>query len=181
MNNDCEMTMCKNKCCTILKTPYKPVIYTDEFYTRPTKITKAGCFIYDIKTKKILLVQSRGKFFGPPKGSLHENEGLLDGASREVLEETGILISKETLLSCSKIVVKNTAYFILSMNEIQVQPQTNIENNDANSIGWIHLDCLKQMVLQKQIEINKHTKILIKKIFQIFFDKFSPSSSSESE
>ena len=158
---------CFSGCCRILYSPYKSKEYTDEYYLRPSRINKAGCFIYDIKKKKILLVQSHGKFFGSPKGSLNENESLTEGAIREVREETGIIFDKETLVNSFKINIKNTLYYVTPIDEVPVSPQTTVKDNDANAIGWIHIDCIKEMVRKKKIEINKHTKILLKKTYHI--------------
>ena len=108
---------CYNKCCKIYIQQYlnndKFIVY-NKIYTQIynkintknvffshsliKKYKKAGMFIYDPNKNNVLLVQSRGKFFGSPKGSLNINENEQDGAIREVLEETGIRILHNQLL-----------------------------------------------------------------------------------
>jgi 8-oxo-dGTP pyrophosphatase MutT (NUDIX family) len=162
---------CEKGCCAFQMTPYEEIVYelNDGWKEGSAKIKKAGCFIFDSTTNRLLLIQSRGKYFGFPKGSLNENENIQDGAIRELKEETGIEIDKEKLLR--SILIKNNSYnslyYMVDMKEVNVKPQNHIENNDANGIGWISLDCLKYMVFSKKIRINQHTRILIKKVFNI--------------
>jgi len=158
---------CLNNCCKIIQSVYKDVTYNDEFYSKPGKIKKSGCFIYDPHTEKILLVQSQGRFFGSPKGSLNRNENYIEGAIREVKEETGLSLSFSNLLNARHLYIKNTIYYIIIMNETYVIPQITVKNNDANSIGWINLNCLLELIKNNTIYINNHTKMLIKHIFNI--------------
>lgn len=162
---------CERGCCIFHITQYEEILYElDDGWKEVTSvIKKAGCFIYDSSTNRLLMIQSRGKYFGFPKGSLNENENVEDGAIRELKEETGIDIDKN-LLSKSLIVRNssyNSLYYIVDLKETDVSPQSHIKDNDANGIGWISLDCLKSLIFSKKIKINQHARILIKKIFNI--------------
>ena len=153
---------CPNKCCTLKTTPY-----IDHFYVKQKKSNiKAGAFIYDKNKEKILLVQSKGNFWGIPKGTLEENEKIIHCAKREVLEETGIIIDENDFLN--EIILYNKAYYyVLNMDECDVNVQTSIKNNDANGIAWINISCLKQMIHNNTIILNKHTILLLQKILKI--------------
>lgn len=162
---------CEKGCCTFHMSQYEDILYemNDGWKEVTTIIKKAGCFIYDSTTNRLLMIQSRGRYFGFPKGSLYENENIQDGAIRELKEETGIDINKNQLLQ--SFIIKNhsynSIYYMVDLKEINVFPQIHIKDNDANGIGWISLDCLKDMIFSKKIKINQHARILIKKIFNV--------------
>lgn len=132
-----------------------------------SKPQKAGIFITssneDSKTTKVLLVQSKGQFWGPPKGSLNPGETVIDAAIREVKEETGIEFDKENIgeIKASK---GSCYYFHVNMDEIPVSIQTSIEDNDANGIGWFKVECLDNLIKSGKIQINQHCAMLIRKI-----------------
>jgi len=152
---------CINECCTIITKPYTqqyPILYNKNSI-------KGGMFIFDPFQNKILLVQSRGQLWGPPKGSLELNENIKQCAIREVKEETGLDIDEKVLINYYTVEKKAT-YFYIELEEKNTQIQ-EFENNDASGITWIKLDCLKKMLSENKIKINKHCKVLLRKIFQI--------------
>ena len=53
------------------------------------------------------------------------------------------------------------------MEECELDVQNTVVDNDANGIGWIKTNCLVEMINDKNIEINRHCKILIKKFLDI--------------
>jgi len=161
-----ESFSCENKsCCSYKITPYKIVKWINSDYKNINKIIKAGCFVTDPSTNKILLVQSRGQLWGPPKGTIQKKETYENCAIREVLEETGLNILCKDFLEYT--VVKNKAiYYNIHLKEDDISPQTHIKDNDANGIGWFSLNCLEELIKNNKIRINQHTKILIKKFFR---------------
>jgi 8-oxo-dGTP pyrophosphatase MutT (NUDIX family) len=86
-----ETYLCENKCCVI---KLKPYTRHKKYYNLNYKKHKAGVFIYDPKTNKILLVQSNGNLWGPPKGTLKSGETYQECAIREVQEETGLIVNE---------------------------------------------------------------------------------------
>lgn len=157
------MNFCKEKCCILKIKEYDK----DKSGKIKFRNKKAGAFIYDPKKNKVLLVQSRGLYWGPPKGTIEENETIIDCAIREVKEETGIELNETLLKNFSKI--KKATYYYIEMDETDVHIQENKhgEINDANGITWIKLDCLKQMVKDKVMVLNKHTRLLCEIYFRL--------------
>jgi len=160
---------CQDGCCTYKVTPYKDIKWNngDGWKSNSGKIIKAGSFVVDPETHKILLVQSRGKMWGPPKGTIQDNESVEDCAIREVFEETGILLKLENFKDKSETLVKNKAmYFTSEIRENDISPQNHIEDNDANGIGWFNVNCLEKLHKENKVNINQHCKILLKKFFR---------------
>ena len=164
---------CEKGCCTYQVTPYHHHQNIPYYTTPHSKIKKAGCFVFDKQKNKILLVQSRGQMWGPPKGSIQEYETPLNCALREVKEETGIDI-REDQFSGSMIIKSKALYYFIETDSDQwnVHPQNHIEDNDANGIGWFNVDCLEYF-MKGELTINQHCSILIKKIFEK--DVFRPT------
>lgn len=153
---------CKDKCCKLKISPYKYLPFPPNSFSPRSKY-KAGAFIYDPVSNKILIIQSRGIFWGPPKGSLDEGEDTKTCAIREVQEETGLNIFPEELTRYIRI--RNRAiYYYIEMPERPVNIQNHIPGNDANGIGWIKVECLLQMISAGKIRINQHLRYLIDKI-----------------
>jgi ADP-ribose pyrophosphatase YjhB (NUDIX family) len=158
---------CTNQCCHYKVTPYNKEIKVnnDSFKSPPGKIIKAGCFIVDPDTNKILLVQSRGQMWGPPKGTMLDNETCEECAVREVFEETGIIINPTQFLG-QTLVKSKALYYTTEIQETNLDPQNHIIDNDANGIGWFNVNCLNYLIENNNISINQHCKILIKKFFR---------------
>jgi ADP-ribose pyrophosphatase YjhB (NUDIX family) len=155
---------CETGCCNFIITEYRRSSTAHFGNEIEGKIKKAGCFVINKDQTKILLVQSRGQFWGPPKGSLNQDEDVKDGAIREVKEETGLDISKD-LLEKYLIIRGKAIYYIISIEEENIKVQSHIKDNDANGIGWFNIDCIQNLIKEDKIIINSHTKILLKKIF----------------
>jgi 8-oxo-dGTP pyrophosphatase MutT (NUDIX family) len=149
---------CRDNCCKVFIKTYKP---TPRYFNRNYR--KAGVFIYDPKEDRVLLVQSRGHLFGPPKGTLNIGEKEIHCAVREVKEETGLDISPENFSKSVKI--KNRAiYYYLEMDTCDIGVQESIEDNDANGITWIKMDCLQNAVNDGNIVLNHYAKIVFREL-----------------
>ena len=158
--------LCPNKCCQIKIKPYVPILPTIKRFPTP----KAGIFIYDPKTNKILMVQSNGNLWGIPKGSLQQYESFLTCAIREVYEETGLIINK-TNISKAITIYNNCKYFYTQQDYCNVNVQNNPNNNDANGIAWLNVDCLQQCIKNGTIAINSHCRILFHKFLHVYLPK----------
>lgn len=165
-----EITRCDKKCCNIR---------TRKFNWIPDKVwkiikpeqsksdIKAGVFIVDRSVNKVLLVQSCGFLWGSPKGSLMENEDILEGAIREVKEETNICLVKSDLKKLKKI--GHNAYYFYA--EIKCDNNINIpfnSINDASGITWININCLFSLIDNKgNFLLNGHCKLLLYEYLEI--------------
>ena len=156
-----ETFLCQEGCCTLKIKPYVAQdLQYENFHVRRKK---SGVFICDPKTNKVLIVQSRGHLWGPPKGTMEDNETDAQCAVREVMEETGLDISKESLTSSFAVYNKAT-YFYLEMNECDVSVQEKDPKNDANGIGWIKIECLEKCIDAGNISISGHLRLLFKQL-----------------
>lgn len=156
---------CRNGCCEIF---IKKYISIPRYFNR--KYKKAGVFIYDPKQDRVLLVQSRGHLFGPPKGSRKLGEQEKECAVREVKEETGLTISFNDFTQTVKI--RNRAmYYYLEMDTCDIEVQDSIIDNDANGITWIKMKCLENEIIEGNIVLNHYAKIVFYKLMGKKFPK----------
>jgi ADP-ribose pyrophosphatase YjhB (NUDIX family) len=157
-----ETIKCSNQCCTLQIEPY---IEKQKDHIRKGNCKKSGICLFDPESEKILLVMSKGNLWGIPKGSLEMDkfESYEEGALRELEEETGIFMNKEELFFNTNV-TPNALYFYSEMKEIEVKVQ-NMDNNDANGIGWIKLKCLEDLIKKEIISLNYHTKIILRNFF----------------
>ena len=160
-----ESFMCPDSCCNIKINPY--IVQKDNLETFQRK-KKAGVFICDPVSNKILLIQSRGNLWGPPKGTINYGESDTECAIREVKEETGLTISKDDLINSVNI-YNNSTYFYLEMKECDVSVQNHIPENDANGIGWINHMCLEKCIKNGSITLSHHCRIIFRKFLGINF------------
>lgn len=150
-----ETYSCLNQCCTL-----KVKQYQRQGGYVSTHNRKAGVFIYDPDTEKVLLVQSRGHLWGLPKGTIKYGESDRQCAIREVKEETGLTISPGSFTRALRI-NHCALYFYMEMPECEINVQQHIADNDANGIGWIKLDCLEKCVENGNMSLNHHCQLTL--------------------
>jgi 8-oxo-dGTP pyrophosphatase MutT (NUDIX family) len=154
-----QLYKCDDGCCVIKINSYTPA---PKYFNRNRK---AGVVIYDPIQERVLLVQSRGHLWGPPKGTLNDGETEKDCAIREVKEETGITV---TVDENKRHNIKNRiVYYYLEMDTCEVNVQTIVKDNDANGITWIKINCLKQEVIKGNIVLNYYARVVFKKFLNL--------------
>ena len=160
--------VCPNNCC---KLDIEPYTEQDETFDNVHRnFRKAGVVLYDPSTKKVLLVQSRGHLWGPPKGTLNYGESRRECAVREVKEETGLVVHADDFTKAVNL-SNRAVYFYIETAEVEVHVQSHIVGNDANGVGWISLDCLNQCIKNGNIALSKHCQIVFKRLFSVEFDR----------
>lgn len=114
--------------------------------------TKSGMLMYS-KSGKILVVQSRGRLWGAPKGTVEKDESLEECAVRELFEETGIKINVDEIWKNRKAKrLKHGFYF-----EVSNAPESKvsiIDKFDSTGGGWINLNCLKTLERKGLLRFN---------------------------
>ena len=165
---------CFDQCCHVFIEPYSK---NSKMPKKRFNSKKAGMFIIDVSSNKVLLIQSRGNLWGLPKGTFESDETPEDCAIREVHEETGLLISRDKLLN--KFIIKNQAYyFYVEMKQVYIQVQKHVENNDANAIGWIRVECIDKLIKCGTICLNYHTRLCFENFIK---KKFSYSKKKNTD
>ena len=160
--------VCPNTCCTLKIVPYTNTCNQDDSRSFYRCAGKAGVVLHDITKDKILLVQSRGHLWGPPKGTLQYGESHRMCAVREVKEETGMKIDQKSFTRAVNL-PNRVVYFYMNTSETNVSVQEHISGNDANGVGWIKLDCLQQCVENGNISLSKHCQIVLKRLLDRTF------------
>jgi 8-oxo-dGTP pyrophosphatase MutT (NUDIX family) len=148
---------CGNGCCCIHVKKYTK---NENTIWDTNRRSKAGVLLYDEELNKVLLVQSRGNLWGIPKGTLETDETFAVAALREVFEETGVRLESGMLHTYVKI-NNNCVYYFAKYKECDVCVQDHLVGNDANSIGWVNIDCLRALITDSVIKLNKHTEVVL--------------------
>lgn len=143
---------------------YKKGYYTNFKELNRNAICKR-CGIIFIKeedeNKNILVV--KGSYTGIwsfPKGRVIEGESDEECASREVWEETGIVINPEFLKQLTKIQIDNNIYFIYNLDLLgkKIEDFSYLVNDksEISDIEWKNISELST------ISINKDIRIILK-------------------
>jgi ADP-ribose pyrophosphatase YjhB (NUDIX family) len=152
---------CPKGCCNIIVKTY--VSIQNPFEKIRRRKHKAGVLIHDPSKDKILLIQSRGHLWGPPKGTIEFGESINNCAIREVKEETGLEVNSDSFTKTVNI--NNRAiYYYMHMPECDVTVQDHIQDNDANSISWIRLTCLAECIKAGNVCVTQHCRIVVYKL-----------------
>jgi 8-oxo-dGTP pyrophosphatase MutT (NUDIX family) len=160
-----QSILCNTGCCELLKRN----MFQTQRNKRHRRCKKAGALIYDEKRNKVLLVQSRCNFWGIPKGSVKDSETSTQCAIREVNEETSVILVPEDL-TMSVTIRDSATYFFVLKSECNVSIKDDIIDNDVNALGWIRLECLKEMIQERKLILNQHTRTVLQKFLNFSFD-----------
>lgn len=116
----------------------------------------------NLRSKKILIVQSYGNSWGLPKGSVEGFETPRETAIRETLEETGIHFTPADLQNPIRLLNCNAFYYpVFTTTDLTYDLNANTE---ITGIGWIHLECLSEL----DLALNYHLRQLLGNIETIF-------------
>jgi len=106
------------------------------------KPIKTGAIIFDETFRYLLIIRgSFSKKWGPPKGHLNLGENLIQGAFREVSEETGLFFNfpkyPYDLEILPRVVVENVRLFLVAVpyaSRFEI-----LDRNEISDIGWLDL------------------------------------------
>ena len=152
---------CVGGCCSMFSTEYNAENQEKSWIVGNPK---AGALLFDETNNAVLLVQSRGNLWGISKGSLERGETPIDGAIREVMEETGIDISTCDF-SKSVVLYNLSTYFFIPHATCEVSIKDEVVGNDVTAVAWLRIPCLKILINNNDIRLTKHTTIVLKKYF----------------
>jgi hypothetical protein len=125
------------------------------------KAEKGGVIMYSTQSNKMLVIQSRGRLWGFPKGTREENESIYDCAKRELLEETGISFPLCNLATLSIVKLPHAVYY--NVPHHGALPEVKIEDKfDSTGGGWIKPNCFKRFIKSGCIKVTADTKRILK-------------------
>jgi 8-oxo-dGTP pyrophosphatase MutT (NUDIX family) len=103
-----------------------------------------------------LVKQREVQKWGFPKGSREWNETKLDCMTRELKEETGLVLNehKHTIISC-KNYFDSTIYFIQMDEPRDALPLSPRDTKEIEEAAWVSLSELKTLLLNR---VTNHVK-----------------------
>lgn len=121
----------------------------------------AGCVIE--KNTKILMVQeAKEKYYGQwnfPAGHVDMGETIIEGAIREVKEETGCDVKLTGVLPIKTVYQKDIPTLIVEFTAELINETIKIDKNEILDVKWIDIEEIKKMDEKtlRAIETNKAT------------------------
>ena len=123
-----------------------------------SKNPKKGGIILQDENGKHLVIQSRGRLWGIPKGSVKNGESDLQCAIRELKEETGMETSVQKITHHIK--VDKSKYFYSTSAVDKRKIVWNMES-DATGGGWCTTQCMKKWKKKRLLRTTKvYSKVL---------------------
>ena len=129
---------------------------------------RVGGIVLDGEQNLLIVLGKHSEKWGVPKGSLEEGETFLEGALREIREETGLRLEPESSRKLVYWGVNRARLYILRVDEVrpQLKPHDDIEIEDAE---WLDL---KDSELVSEIEAASNKMLLsvinkLKRILEI--------------
>ena len=132
-----------------------PVLHYVQKYDDSLNYKKAGCIIFDIDLKHIVVVKNRMSFekgedkYGLPKGQIKPDESAIHAAERELYEETGIRLKINS--QSNVIQILDTLYFILFLNKKKFETFIPIDNLEIIATEWVDVNKIKFLTLNRSL------------------------------
>lgn len=147
-----------------------PYIRSGYYFRRTNNAQKAGAFITSADKQFVLLVQSCGRMWGPPKGSVEPGESIAECAVREVREETGIDITQKMSKTSTRF-KSRYYYYSVVLDEPYVPTVQVLDGNDANGVGWFSIECVVENIKSGRMEANQHLRYVLGHFIGVGFEK----------
>ena len=120
-----------------------------------------GCVVK--KDNKILMVQeSNEKYYGQwnfPAGHVDEGENIMEGAIREVKEETGCDVKLTGLLPIKTVYQNDIPTLIVEFTAEIINENIKFDKNEILDVKWIDIEDIKNMDKNtlRALDTNKAT------------------------
>ncbi len=121
----------------------------------------AGCVVK--KDNKILMVQEANeKYYGQwnfPAGHVDEGESIMEGAIREVKEETGCDVKLTGLLPIKTVYQNDIPTLIVEFTAEIINENIKFDKNEILDVKWIDIEDIKNMDKNtlRALDTNKAT------------------------
>lgn len=104
------------------------------------KERSAGCII--IRNNKVLLIhQKNGDFWGFPKGHIEDGETEVEGALREVREETGLIVEIDENTKCTVNYIHDNIDETVTLYKATTDEEDiTIQRSEVYSAGWFNIN-----------------------------------------
>lgn len=142
--------MCNQNITTLSTWVFEPVQHFPRYRKR-----KGGVILVR-NDGKLLVVQCYGCTWGFPKGTCNENESYLEGALRELREETGVELKPEDLVDLEPLQVYKDAKYYIARYDNPVDASKIEDTQEITRIGWMCIDCIQNLE-----NVNCHTKRIL--------------------
>ncbi len=123
---------------------------------------KAGVVMTAKEFGKFLIVQSRGRLWGVPKGGMEAGETPKECAFREFREETGVVADLRKFDISTELTVNAGKYFCIH-NQIQHKVCLNDEF-DSTGVGWVTRQCMRDFSKRNLIRFTSDFKKILEVI-----------------
>lgn len=125
---------------------------------------KVGGIILDKNQNLLIVLGKYSQKWGVPKGSLEDDETYLEGALREIKEETGLRLNPVSIRHLEYWSVNKARLYLLQVDEIRPKLKPTDHSEIANAV-WLDLSNKKQIERVKESS-NKMLLAVLKKIYQ---------------
>ncbi len=130
---------------------YKFVVKT---ICKMRKERKRAGVILCYNSKVLLVLGKISNKWSFPKGELMDNETFIDGAIRELYEETGIVIEKEILENALTIKTEYTTYFKVDLEEFGFVPNPKIiDRKEIKKCKFVNTNSLPNLNVNHDIRV----------------------------
>ncbi|MEU1423165.1 NUDIX domain-containing protein [Kitasatospora sp. NPDC005751] len=120
--------------------------------TRPLWLSAAVSVVFDDDDRVLLIQRADDGRWALPGGILDPGEQPADGAARECLEETGVVVVPEVLAGVDvspEVRYPNgdvTQYLVLVFRCRPVGGEARVDDDESLAVGWFALDALPPMI-----------------------------------
>lgn len=127
--------------------------------------TKVGGIISDADNNLLIVLGKYSQKWGVPKGSLNPDEKFLDGALREIKEETGLGLKPLHTKRLEYWTVNRARLYLLQVDHVMPKLKP-LDNKEIAQAKWLDLSNEKELNDVKNTA-NKMLLAIIKKIESI--------------